>query len=152
MRKGYLIAFLLVVVAVAIGSIAMSPVRREMEEKERVEAVQNAVPTPAPEYVDRDGLHYKRMHLTRADYEAETGKPFPFTVDAVELIGKSDALVLVEYGGTVYAVNGTARGWAKKKGWADIVESQLWKQDPAMPTATFNLQPVIDKGRTLDPQ
>jgi hypothetical protein len=78
---------------------------------------------------------------------------WPLTVSAGKLecekvSGSPDAqLVTLTTGGTTYAVNGMARGYAEKRGWVAIDE--IWKADPEFPKLKVTIGPLIDKGLDL---
>ena len=64
---------------------------------------------------------------------AELGEHWPFTVESgyVDCVGTSEAVFRV--GDVTYAINGTARSWADRRGYVDIVDSPIWRDDPAHP-------------------
>lgn len=80
--------------------------------------------------------------------EPWSGEDWPFTVPDgdVELIGCCS--VVFRHGGIVYAVNGTARTGAVRKGWVDIVDSGLWRDAPSG-YGKVNIGPIIDLGLSL---
>ena len=56
-------------------------------------------------------------------------------------------LVTFTSNGKTYAVNGIARGHAKKHGWRQIDE--IWKADPKVPGMKINIDLLIDRGLAL---
>jgi len=80
--------------------------------------------------------------------EPWSGEDWPFTVPSgtVELVGCCS--VVFRRGGTVYAVNGTARTGAEREGWVDFVDSGLWRDDPSG-YGKVNIGPIIDLGLSL---
>ncbi len=61
--------------------------------------------------------------------KAEYGDRWPLTVSEGRLRCESTAWVLFEADGVTYAVNGTARGHAKRKGWSDA--NDIWRDSPS---------------------
>lgn len=56
-------------------------------------------------------------------------------------------LVTFSSGGKVYALNGIARGHAKKRGWLEV--RSIWKDNPEIPGAKISIGPLIDHGLGL---
>lgn len=84
-----------------------------------------------------------RAPLTSADI-----KPWPLTVPAGE-VECTNNLVTFHAGGKTYAVNGSAKGYAKAKNlaWRDVRE--IWRDDPGVPGTKVVITPIIDRGLAL---
>ena len=56
-------------------------------------------------------------------------------------------LVTFTTGRKTYALNGAARGQAKRRGWLEI--DQIWRDNPSIPGAKVSIRPLIDRGLAL---
>lgn len=78
---------------------------------------------------------------------------WPLTVTSgtlkCELVPGSPKMHLVTFssGGKVYALNGIARGHAKKRGWLEV--RPIWKDNPEIPGTKISIGPLIDHGLAL---
>lgn len=88
--------------------------------------------------------------------KGEMGKEWPLKVDAgvldCTIVGRlsgGDPIATVTFTakGKTYAVNGIAKGHAKKHGWRDVDE--IWKKDPVAPGLKINIGPLISRGLAL---
>lgn len=88
--------------------------------------------------------------------KADMGAQWPLKVDAGVLDctvvgqlsnGEPIGTVTFTAKGRTYAVNGIAKGHAKKHGWRDVDE--IWKKDPANPGLKINIGPLISRGLAL---
>lgn len=78
--------------------------------------------------------------------QAEFGEQWPLTIPQGQLRCESVAWVLLEADGVTYAVNGTARGHAKRAGWADA--NDIWRDSPSGYGKVL-MTPLIDRGLQL---
>lgn len=80
--------------------------------------------------------------------EPWSGEHWPFTVPSgqVELVGHSS--VVFHHDGTAYAINGTARTAAARKGWTDIMGTSLWRDAPGG-YGKVDISPIINLGLGL---
>lgn len=88
-------------------------------------------PAPPPGYVSRTTV----------------GEEWPLSVEDGVLACDAARRVTFTSGGLVYAVNGTARGFAKENGWRDIQE--LTVPDPKIEGLIKSLQPLLSVGLEL---
>lgn len=75
------------------------------------------------------------------------GDAWPLTVEQGALSCEGVAWVLFTSNGQVYAVNGTARGHAKSRGWLDV--ASIWRADPQSPGLKVSMTPLIERGLAL---
>jgi hypothetical protein len=80
----------------------------------------------------------------------EFGADWPFTVRSIEIWCTERREVVFRAAGTIYALNGTAKGAAKKNGWEDDLRP-IWRDDPAVAGLKVNLSPILDRGLALCP-
>jgi hypothetical protein len=89
------------------------------------------------------------VQVSRSQFKGD----WPLTVESgtlsCEPFRAVPSLQLVTFSskGTTYAVNGTARGQAKKRGWLEI--DPIWRKDPSAPGLKVNIGPLIDRGLAL---
>lgn len=104
----------------------------------------------APAPITTDRWFVKRQVVTRKEFAAN----WPLKLDVVTLRCKwpdSQRLqlhaLLVEVGGDLYALNGTASAHAKANGWRDVKE--IWRDDPRNPGLKVPLTPLIERAQAL---
>ncbi|GAA1769428.1 hypothetical protein GCM10009681_46000 [Luedemannella helvata] len=72
------------------------------------------------------------------------GDRWPLTIDSGTLECRNGAEVVLSSGGTVYALNGTAKS---SKRYADV--SSVWADDPSTAGLKVSIGPLIDEGLAL---
>lgn len=78
---------------------------------------------------------------------------WPLTIDSgllnCELSSVSPNLQLVTFtsNGKTYALNSTARGQSKNRGWLEV--NQVWKENTSIPSTKVSIGPLIDRGLAL---
>lgn len=84
----------------------------------------------------------------------DMGAAWPLTVKSGVLAcqpldsgGRVQLVTFTAADGKTYAVNGTAKGHAKSRGWLEI--RPIWKDDPAIPGLKISIGPLIDRGLAL---
>lgn len=80
--------------------------------------------------------------VSRAEFDS-AGKTWPLTVNSGKLTCNANA-VTIETGGTVYAVNGTAKG---RSSGADI--ASIWSDDPNAAGLKLDISDLVSEGLTL---
>lgn len=86
--------------------------------------------------------------------KASFDKEWPLTVDSGTLSCeqvpgvRSGQLVTFTTQGKTYAVNGTAKGHAKNRGWIEEIRP-IWKDHPDVPGLKIPISSLIDRGLQL---
>jgi len=78
--------------------------------------------------------------------QAEYGDRWPLTLSEGQLRCESPSWVLLEANSVTYAVNGSARGHAKRMGWADA--NDIWRDSPSGYGKVL-MTPLIERGLQL---
>lgn len=84
--------------------------------------------------------------VSKGNFEGE----WPLTVDGGTLDCQNEAgarLVTITSAGKTYALNGTARGKAKQRGWSEV--DSIWKDNPEVSGLKINIGPLVDFGLSL---
>ncbi|WP_085631253.1 DUF2511 domain-containing protein [Pseudomonas sp. R16(2017)] len=91
------------------------------------------------------GAGEKSEQVTSKEY----GDAWPFTVESVDLLceGPSPKALARVSNGTVYALNGSARGLAKERGWSD--GQDITKQSPTMPSVKMDYRDIVQRAQAL---
>ncbi len=97
-----------------------------------------AAPTAAPEATETPEGYISR---------AELGEDWPLTVDDGVLKCDDASRVTFTTGGVIYAVNGTAAGFADRFGWKSI--NDLSVPDPNYAGLIKDMRPLINRGLAL---
>ena len=75
---------------------------------------------------------------------ADLGDKWPLMIDSGTLECRNGAEVVLSSGGTLYALNGTAKS---RKLYADV--TSVWADDPSMAGLKVSIGPLIDEGLSL---
>lgn len=91
------------------------------------------------------GAEEKSQTVTSKEY----GDAWPFTVDRVDLLcdGPSPKALARTADGTVYALSGSARSQAQKRGWTD--GQDITKANPSMPSIKMDYSDIVQRAQTL---
>lgn len=80
---------------------------------------------------------------------ANLGAAWPFTVERGTLQCHRNSLITFTAQSRIYAINGSAKTYAKSKQipWLDV--RLIWRDNPQIPGTKIPLGPVIEQGTTL---
>lgn len=81
--------------------------------------------------------------VTRAEY----AEKWPLTISEGKLYCVEPSMVLLEFQGVAYAVNGSARSQVKQFGWTDV--DRIWRNDPEIRGSKVVMTPLIERGLAL---
>lgn len=145
------------VLSVAVGPFVEED-DEELTESERVASTTTAAATPAQpaersettatsEPTGRPTTTMERDERGRVS-QSTFPEPWPLSVDQGTLrCMPGNSVVFVADDGTIYALNGLARGRAEREEWREVDE--IWVDNPNLPGTKISIGPLIDLGLDL---